>query len=278
MQNKGFSLNCGGRLIDLTKPKVMAILNITPDSFYEDSRFQGIDAVLAQVEKCLIDGATFIDIGGHSTRPNAEGISQDQELQRVLPVIEAIVKHFPVVNISIDTFRSRVAQLSVEAGAVMVNDISAGNLDEKMFETVSNLQVPYILMHSRGNPQTMSQLNHYQDIVLDVLSEIQQKVYHLRQLFVKDIVIDLGFGFAKNLHQNYHLLKHLQDFEVLDCPMLVGISRKSMIWKHLDITANEALNGTTALNMFALMNGANILRVHDVKEATECTKLFEMLY
>jgi dihydropteroate synthase len=209
MQNKRFSLNCGGRLIDLSKPQVMAILNITPDSFYEGSRFQGIDGILAQVEKCLNEGATFIDIGGHSTRPNAEAVNQDQELQRVLPVIEAIIARFPRVNISIDTFRSEVAQLSVEAGATLINDIGGGNLDEKMFETVAKLQVPYILMHSRGNPQNMSQLNHYQDLVLDILSEIQQKIFQLRQLFVNDIVIDLGFGFAKNLAQNYELLKQL---------------------------------------------------------------------
>ncbi len=272
------SINIKGRLFDFTSPKVMAILNITPDSFFEKSRYSSDNQeVIDKVGEMKEQGATFIDIGGYSTRPKAIDISVAEELNRVLPVIEIINKNFPEIAISIDTFRSEVAKKSVEAGASIINDISGGNLDENMFQTVAELDVPYILMHSRGNPETMSQLNDYQDLTLDVISELQQKVYQLKQLGVKNIIIDPGFGFAKNAKQGFEMMRNLKAFEVMDLPLLVGISRKSMIWRTLNITANEALNGTTALNMVALVSGASILRVHDVKEAMETIRLFEEL-
>lgn len=270
------SINVNGRLIDFSTPKVMGILNITPDSFFEKSRFSaGNDAILDKAAEMIEQGATFIDIGGYSTRPHAIDISIAEELDRVLPVIEIINKSFPEIAISIDTFRSEVARKAFEVGASIINDISGGNLDENMFQTVADLNVPYILMHSRGNPETMSQLNDYQNLTLDVITELQQKVYQLRQLGVKDIIIDPGFGFAKNAKQGFEMMQNLVAFQIMELPLLVGISRKSMIWRTLNITANEALNGTTALNMFALMQGANILRVHDVKEAMETVRLFE---
>ncbi len=272
------SINVNGRLIDFSTPRVMAILNITPDSFFEGSRYNAdSQAIIDKVAELITQGATFIDIGGYSTRPNAADISLGEELDRVLPVIEAISGTFPDVAVSIDTFRSQVARAAVRAGAGMINDISGGNLDDKMFATVAELQVPYILMHSRGNPATMSQLSDYQDVTLDVITELQQKVYQLRQLGVMDIIIDPGFGFAKNAKQGFEILRNFTAFDIMDLPILVGISRKSMIWRTLNITANEALNGTTALNMYALMQGSNILRVHDVREAVETVKLFEEL-
>ena len=272
------SININGRLIDFSTPKVMGILNVTPDSFFEKSRYLYInEAIVDKAGGMIEQGATFIDIGGYSTRPHAIDISVTEELDRVLPVIEIICKNFPEIAISVDTFRSEVARKSIEVGANIINDISGGNLDEKMFQTVADLNVPYILMHSRGNPETMNQLNDYQDLTLDVITELQQKVHQLRQLGVKDIIIDPGFGFAKNAKQGFEMMRNLTAFQIMELPFLVGISRKSMIWRTLNITANEALNGTTALNMFALMQGANILRVHDVKEAVETVKLYQEL-
>jgi len=271
------NINCKGKLIDLSIPRIMGILNITPDSFYANSRYDDLSKVLIQVEKMLSAGATFLDIGGHSTRPGSRPVGEEEELSRVLPVVEIIIKHFPEALISIDTFRSEVALKCVEAGAIMVNDVAGGLLDDKMFETVASLNVPYVLMHSRGTPETMQQMTDYDDLVMDVLDDLQQKVFHLRQLGQKDIIIDLGFGFAKTINQNYILLNHLRDFEVMECPMLVGVSRKSMIWRKLDISPNDALNATTVLNTIALTKGANILRVHDVQEAIEAVKLVEML-
>jgi dihydropteroate synthase len=270
-------INLKQTLLDLTKPRIMGILNITPDSFYEGSRFTDLSKILAQTEKMLSAGATFLDIGGHSTRPGATPVSEDEELKRVLPVVEAIIHNFPEAFISIDTFRASVAQQCVEAGAVMVNDVSGGTLDDKMFETVAKLNIPYVLMHSRGTPETMNQMTDYQDLVTDVLDDLQRKIYQLRQLGQKDIIIDLGFGFAKTADQNYVLLTHLEDFKLLDCAMLVGVSRKSMIWRKLNISPNDSLNGTTVLNTVALMKGANILRVHDVQEAMEVVKLMTIL-
>jgi dihydropteroate synthase len=272
------SINVKGRLIDFSTPKVMAILNVTPDSFFEKSRYSvENESIINKVGEIIEQGAIFIDIGGYSTRPKAIDISVAEELDRVLPVIEIINKNFPAIGISIDTFRSEVARQAVERGASIINDISGGNLDEKMFQTVADLNVPYILMHSRGNPETMSQLNDYQSLTLDVITELQQKIYQLRQLGVKDIIIDPGFGFAKNAKQGFEMMRNLDAFKIINLPLLVGISRKSMIWRTLNITANEALNGTTALNMFALIQGAKILRVHDVKEAVETVQLFEEL-
>lgn len=269
----------GQKLIDLSKPTVMGILNITPDSFFSGSRFTpNSNQITDQVGKMISDGAVFIDIGGYSTRPDASDVSVAEEIDRVSPVIEVIAQNFgDKVAISIDTFRSKVAREAVNAGATIINDIAGGNLDEEMFQTVAELQVPYILMHSRGNPQTMNKLNDYQNLTLDVITELQEKVAQLRTLAVKDIIIDPGFGFAKNAKQGFEMMRNLDAFKVMDLPLLVGISRKSMIWRTLNITADEALNGTTALNMYALMQGAKILRVHDVKEAAETVRLFEEL-
>lgn len=268
-----------GLLLDLSRPTVMGILNITPDSFFSGSRYEpDTQAIIDTTGKMLSDGATFIDVGGYSTRPNADEISVSEENDRVLPVIEAIIKHFPDTVISIDTFRSQVAKEAVKAGAAIINDIAGGNLDEDMFQTIADLDVPYILMHSRGNPATMTSLNQYNDVTIDVIRELQSKVFELRQLGVKDIIVDPGFGFAKGPKQGFEMMRNLSAFQVLDLPILAGISRKSIIYKTLNITANEALNGTTALNMIALMHGAHILRVHDVKEAVETIKLFESTY
>ncbi|WP_448529752.1 dihydropteroate synthase [Raineya sp.] len=272
-----FSIQSKGRLWLLDKPWVMGILNITPDSFFEGSRQKNIDELLRNAEKMLSEGADILDVGGYSTRPGASEVSLQEELQRVIPAIEAIRSKFPECLISIDTFRSEVAQKAIASGADIINDISGGSLDEKMFDTVACLQVPYILMHSRGNPQTMSQMCHYENILLEILHFFEQKIKKLRILGVKDIIADVGFGFAKNIDQNFFLLKNLSYFQILQVPLLVGISRKSMIYKTLSISPYEALNGTTALNMFALMQGANILRVHDAKEAKETILLYQKL-
>lgn len=271
------TLNIAGKLLDLSTPQVMGILNVTPDSFFSGSRVLQIEDAYKKADKMLSEGASMLDIGGHSTRPGADAVSEEEELNRVLPVVEMLRKRFPEAIISIDTFRASVARKSIEAGAHIINDIAGGNLDPLMFETVAELNVPYILMHSRGTPQTMKELNQYDDLVTDVLRELQTKIYQLRQLGVKDIVADMGFGFAKNADQNYVLLRELRAFEALEVPLLVGVSRKSMIWRKLDITPDQSLNGTTALNTVAILNGANILRVHDVKEAIEVVKLVRWL-
>ncbi len=271
------TLNINQKLIDLSVPKVMGILNVTPDSFYAGSRVPKIEDSLRQAEAMITAGAAFLDIGGYSTRPNADDIPESEELARVVPVISQITKYFPKAIVSIDTFRASVARQAVEAGAAVVNDISGGNLDPKMFETVATLGVPYVLMHSRGNPQTMTTLNNYNNLTVDVIFELQQKIAQLRAMSVKDIIIDPGFGFAKNVSQNFELFKNLESFKILDCPLLIGISRKSMIWRTLNIKADDALNGTTALNILALNKGAQILRVHDVKEAVEVVKLWSVL-
>lgn len=267
------TLNLKGTLLEVGRPKIMGILNVTPDSFYSNSRTQSIEDVLQRADKMIIEGATFLDIGGYSTRPGAQDIPVQEELDRVLPVIEAIHKHYPACFLSIDTFRAKVAQQAVHAGACMVNDISGGNIDPTMFEMVANLGVPYVLMHSRGTPLTMTQLTNYKNLTLDIIDELQVKVHQLRQLEVKDIIIDPGLGFAKTREQNFQLLNQLEALRVLDLPLLVGVSRKSMIWKTLNIRPEDALNGTTVMNTIALMKGANILRVHDVKEAMECIQL-----
>lgn len=271
------TLNIAGKLLDLSTPQVMGILNVTPDSFFSGSRVLQIEDAYKKADKMLSEGASMLDIGGHSTRPGADAVSEEEELNRVLPVVEMLRKRFPEAIISIDTFRASVARKSIEAGAHIINDIAGGNLDPLMFETVAELNVPYVLMHSRGTPQTMKELNQYDDLVTDVLRELQAKIYQLRQLGVKDIVADMGFGFAKNADQNYVLLRELRAFEALEVPLLVGVSRKSMIWRKLEITPEQSLNGTTALNMVALLNGASILRVHDVKEAVEVVKLVQLL-
>lgn len=268
----------GKKIVDLSRPSIMGILNVTPDSFFTKSRFSSNNQeIIDKAGEMLQAGATFIDIGGYSTRPNATDISISVEIERIVPAIEALTKALPEAIISIDTFRSKVAREAVKAGAAIINDIAGGNLDKEMFQTVAELDVPYILMHSRGNPETMSKFNDYQNLTLDVITELQEKVAQLRALAVKDIIIDPGFGFAKNAKQGFEMMRNLDAFKVMDLPLLVGISRKSMIWRTLNITADEALNGTTALNMYALMQGAKILRVHDVKEATQTVRLFEEL-
>jgi dihydropteroate synthase len=273
---KKTTLNAGGRLIDLSSPKVMGIINITPDSFYADSRKQGIDETLLQAEKMLNEGATFLDLGAYSSRPGAEDISLQDETDRLLPVVEAIVSRFPAAVLSIDTFRSQVAEAAIKAGAHIINDISGGQLDPEMFATVARLQVPYILMHMKGTPQNMNQQAHYEDVFAEVYDYFVDKYYQLKHLGAHDIIIDPGFGFAKKQEHSYVLMNRLQDFNVLQLPVLVGVSRKTMIYKTLGITAEEALNGTTVLNTIALTKGASILRVHDVKEAVEAVRIWEM--
>ncbi len=253
----------------------MGIVNATPDSFYTESRKQTVDTALALTEKMLNDGATFIDIGGQSTRPTSEQISIDEELNRVLPVIESIIKQFPEAKISIDTFNAKVAKYAVEAGAMMVNDIGGGTLDAAMFETIAALDVPYVCMHIKGTPQTMQQQTNYTNVVKEVKDYFIDKIEAAKQVDLNQIILDIGFGFAKTVEQNFHLVKHLRDLTSLQKPLLLGVSRKSSIYKTLGITAQEALNGTTVLNAIGILNGANILRVHDVKEAVEAIKLCE---
>ena len=276
-KNINLSINCNGKLVDLNTPKVMGVLNITPDSFYDGGRYKDAKSILNQTEKLISEGATFLDIGAYSSRPGADFISENEELKRIVPVVELIQKNNPDVLISIDSFRAKVIRECVSAGAVISNDISAGKLDPDMIKTVGELGVPYIMMHMRGTPQTMKNHTTYQHLINEIYAYFSKQIELARQHNITDIIIDPGFGFAKTLAHNYELLKQMEFFKNLNCPILTGVSRKSMIYKVLGCTANEALNGTTALNMVALMNGACILRVHDVKEAVECIKLFNQL-
>ncbi len=271
------TMNCKGQLIDLSTPKVMGILNLTPDSFYDGGKYKDAASALKQVEKMLNEGATFIDVGAYSSRPNAEDISETDELQRILPIIKLLLKEFPDILISIDTFRSNVAKKCIEAGACVINDISAGNLDEKMLQTVADLHVPYVMMHMKGTPQTMQQQTQYNNLLKDILFYFSEHIDAARALGIVDLIVDPGFGFAKTMEQNYELLNHLELFKILDLPLLAGFSRKSMVYKPLNSTSKEALNGTTVLNTIALQKGTSILRVHDVKEAVECIKLIDCL-
>ncbi|QEC76488.1 dihydropteroate synthase [Mucilaginibacter ginsenosidivorax] len=273
---KKITLNADGKLISLATPKVMGIINITPDSFYATSRKPSVDEALQQAGKMLADGAAFLDIGAYSSRPGAVDISAAEETDRLLPIVEAIVTAFPDAVLSIDTFRAPVAEAAVKAGAHMINDISGGTLDADMFATVARLQVPYILMHMKGTPQNMVQMAQYDDVFNEVLDYFVNKYQQLKQLGVHDVIIDPGFGFAKNQQHNYALMKRLQDFDVLELPLLTGISRKKMVYGLLGSTAADALNGTTVLNTIALSKGANILRVHDVKEAVEAVRVWGM--
>jgi dihydropteroate synthase len=272
------TINCKGQLIDLSTPKIMGILNVTPNSFYDGGKFTLNENGLSQVGKMLEEGATFIDIGAYSSKPNAEFVSEEEERSRILPVVKSILKQFPDALLSIDTFRSEIAAVCIENGAAIINDISAGNLDEKMMEVVAKYNVPYIMMHLRGTPQTMQSQTNYENIIKEIVFYFSEKVNKARSLGINDLIIDPGFGFAKTLEQNYEVLQNLELFKMLDLPILAGISRKSMVYKPLGLTADEALNGTTVLNTIALSKGANILRVHDVKEALECVKLFEKGY
>lgn len=267
------TINCKGKLINLSSPKVMGILNITPDSFYDGGKYKNESEIISQTEKMLIEGATFIDVGAYSSRPGAAHISEEEELQRIVPVIDLLNKEFPKIIISVDTFRSKIAKETIAAGAAIINDISGGNMDAKMFETVATLQVPYILMHMLGTPQNMQKNPVYNDVIKDIISFFAAQIYKLHQLKLNDVIIDVGFGFGKTKNHNFEILKNLFLFKNLDAPILAGISRKSMLYKTLDITAQEALNATTSANTIALLNGSNILRVHDVKEAVEAIKI-----
>lgn len=262
----------------LDEPKVMGILNITPDSFYEGSRTAEEKDLLTKTESMIKYGADLIDIGGYSTRPGADYVSASEEERRVCTAIAIVKKEFPKVIISVDTFRSAVAKMAIASGASIINDVSGGKLDNEMFTTVAKLKVPYVLMHMRGTPQTMKSLAQYDDLLIEVYQELQSQVVELTKLGVSDVIIDPGFGFAKTIDHNYEILKNLKYFQQLELPILAGISRKSMIYKTLNISAEESLNGTTALNMAALINGASILRVHDVEEAKQCVQLYNEIY
>lgn len=271
------TINCRGRLLDLSTQKIMAIVNLTPDSFYSESRNTSAESALSRIENALTQGADIIDLGACSTRPGAEVPSADEEWRRMKDVLTTARRNFPDAIISIDTFRSQVAEQAVDAGADIINDISGGQIDEQMFDTVAKLQVPYVLMHMRGTPATMQQFTNYQNVTADVIIELSQKLRQLTDLGVHDVIIDPGFGFAKTLEQNYELFAHLSDFKIFELPLLVGISRKSMIYKLFGTTPEKSLNGTTILNTFALQNGASILRVHDVPEAVEARKIVGIL-
>lgn len=267
------TINVQGKIISLQEKWVMGILNVTPDSFYDGGAHNSIQTAIAQTEKLLNEGAQIIDVGGYSTRPNADDIALQEEINRVVPVIAALKQKFPNIIISIDTFRAEVARQAIQHGAAMINDISAGELDPTMFETVAALQVPYILMHNRGTPQNMQNQTDYTNMMDEIITFFSTKINKLKALGVNDLIIDPGFGFAKTLDQNYELLQKLSYFNVLELPILVGLSRKSMVYKLLQTTAAEALNGTTVLHTLALEQGASILRVHDVKEAVETITL-----
>ena len=271
------TISCHGRLIDLTTPKVMGILNTTPDSFYDGGRYTGQQQILARAEKMLAEGADFIDIGGYSSRPGASEVSEEEEILRVVPAIRTIRQAQPEALISVDTFRSEVARQALDAGAALVNDISAGHSDPGMLPLIAQWQVPYIMMHMRGTPQSMSGLTDYAELISDLLFYFSERLSAARELGIIDCIADPGFGFAKTAEQNFQLLGQLELFLDLGVPILAGLSRKSMIYKTLGVTAAEALNGTTALHMVALEKGAHILRVHDVKEAVECVRLWEAI-
>lgn len=269
-----FTLNCKGRLLTLTQPVVMGILNLTPDSFYTGSRLHGTDELLQRAERMITDGATILDLGGQSTRPNSNRVSEEEEKGRVLPAVEAVHRHFPEQILSVDTFYAGVAKEAVAAGAGMVNDVSAGTLDPQLLPTVATLNVPYVLMHMLGTPQTMQQHPQYKNVTLDVFDALSFTLKELEKSGIADIIIDPGFGFGKTIAHNFQLLRELSFFLQLDKPLMVGLSRKATVYKTLQTTADEALNGTTVLHTIALLNGANILRVHDVKEAKEAVELY----
>jgi dihydropteroate synthase len=271
------TINCKGNLINLDSPKVMGILNVTPDSFFDGGSYKNEISIIKQVEKMLTDGATFIDIGAYSSRPGADFVSEDEELKRIIPIVKLLLNEFSEINISIDTFRSKIAKEAIIHGAALINDISAGHLDNQMFDIIAKYQVPYIMMHMRGTPKTMQQQTNYDNLVVDILKYFSEKITEAHSKKINDIIIDPGFGFAKTLEQNYEVMQKLNLFKTAKKPILVGISRKSMIYKLLENDAKNALNGTTTLNTFALIEGANILRVHDVKEAIECIRITEQL-
>ncbi len=272
------TLNLKGRLVSIDRPKVMGILNATPDSFYDGGKYTQHEACIRRIESMMQEGVDIIDVGGYSSRPGADFVDEEVEINRVIPCIEEAIHRYPNAIVSIDTFRSEVAKAAVDHGALMINDISGGEADPKMFETVAALNVPYIMMHMKGNPQNMQQLAQYENLKEELFIYFQKKVKLLNNLGVYDVILDPGFGFAKTLDQNYELLGKLDYFNMLNVPILVGVSRKSMIYKQLKVTADDALNGTTALHTIALIQGASILRVHDVKEAKEVITLFQKTF
>jgi dihydropteroate synthase len=272
-----FTLNCKGKLLTIENPIVMGIINVTPDSFYEGSRFMGEENILQQAEKMLNEGADILDIGGQSTRPGSRELNDEEELSRIISPIKLLHQHFPEAIISVDTYHSKVAVEAVSAGASMVNDISGGNLDDDMLSTVGKLNVPYICMHMLGTPQTMQKEPVYENVTRQLLDFFINKIADCKKAGIHDVIIDPGFGFGKTIRYNFELLKNLSVFKMLEKPLMAGISRKSTIYKTLGVTANDALNGTTVINTIALLNGANILRVHDVKEAKEAVKLVSEL-
>ena len=269
-------MNCKGNLISLDEPKIMGILNITPDSFYKNSRTD-LTNLIEKAQLMIDEGADFLDVGGFSSRPGAIDIPEDDELRRVIPAIDLLVKKFPDIPISVDTFRSKVAKEAVKAGAALINDITGGDGDKQMFKTIAELKVPYILMHMRGNPQNMQSKAVYSDLLGEIIYYFSKRINELTEHGVNDIILDPGFGFAKTIAQNFYLLDHLHDLSVLKLPVLVGLSRKSLIHKTLNIKPEEALNGTTVLNTIALLNNAKILRVHDVKQAKELINLVKFM-
>ncbi|WP_414000385.1 dihydropteroate synthase [Flavobacterium sp. W1B] len=271
------TINCKGQLIDLSIPKVMGILNVTPNSFFDGGKYNDESEILSQVEKIIADGATFIDLGAYSSKPSAEFVSEQEELDRIIPAVQLILKHFPEALLSIDTFRAGVAKACIENGAAIINDIAAGELDDKMFDVIAKYNVPYIMMHMRGTPQTMQSMTNYEDIIKEMLFYFSEKIHKARSLGINDLIIDPGFGFAKTIEQNYEVMQKMELFQMLELPLLVGISRKSMIYKVLNSSPKDALNGTTFLNTIALTKGASILRVHDVKEAVECVQLWNKM-
>lgn len=268
-----FTLNCNGKLLVIDKPIVMGIINATPDSFYPGSRIQHTDDILYKAENMLNDGAVILDVGGQSTRPGSEQVGAEEELKRVIPAIEAITKNFPKALISVDTFYASVLKAAVEAGANIANDVSAGSIDDELLPMVASLKVPYVLMHMKGHPQTMQMNPVYDNVVTEVYDALNIKKQELKQSGINDIIIDPGFGFGKTIQHNFQLLKGLSFFKEMEAPLLVGVSRKSTVYKTLQVTPEEALNGTTVLHTIALLNGASILRVHDVKEACEAIRL-----
>lgn len=272
------NLNCRGKLLDLSIPRIMGILNVTPDSFYDGGKYISSDRIRTQLNKMINEGADIIDIGGISTRPGAKPVSEEEELKRIIPAIKLVREIHPETIISVDTYRSAIARIAVEDFAVeIINDISGGELDEKMYETIAALKVPYIIMHMRGNPETMQTCTEYADIIKEMIGYFSDKTEHLLELGVRDLIIDPGFGFSKTTGQNFYLLNHLDSFQLFELPLMVGLSRKSMLFKTLETNPSEVLNGTTVLHTVALMKGANILRVHDVKEAVQAIILTKKL-
>tara|TARA_B100000524_G_scaffold81320_1_gene37245 strand:- start:64 stop:888 length:825 start_codon:yes stop_codon:yes gene_type:complete len=271
------NININGKLLDFSVPKVMGILNITPDSFYDGGKYNSESKIINQLEKMIFSGADIIDVGGYSSRPGAHKISIDEELNRVIPVIKLISKKFPKIIISIDTFRSLVAKKAIDCGAHIINDISGGNLDINMFKTVSKLNVPYILMHMRGNPSNMMSKTHYKSISKELIEYFKVRISMAKSEGINDIIIDPGFGFSKTIEQNYELMNNLHKLKIFKIPIMVGVSRKSMVYKTLNISPEMALNGSTILHTISILNGANILRVHDVLEAVECVKIMSNL-